>query len=70
MEELRCESHLHGIINDEGLIEVKCRWKPCVNEIGVVVFHYFNAETGKEVDTKKFLDPSSVLKHQFKKVGD
>lgn len=64
MDELRCRSHLHGIINEEGLIEIKCRWKPCVDKAGVVVFHYFNPETGKEVDTKKFLDPSFISKEK------
>lgn len=60
MAELRCESHLHGIINDEGLIEIKCRWKPCVPDSSVVVFHYFDPITGKEVDTKMFRNPNFI----------
>jgi hypothetical protein len=59
--ELRCSSHLHAVLTDDGLIEVKCRWKPCCDEPGVVVFHYFHPVTGDLVNTKQYRDPNSII---------
>lgn len=56
--ELRCDAHLHGVLVD-GLVEVKCRWKPCA-EKGVVVLHYFDPLTGELVKTKRFREPQET----------
>lgn len=56
--ELRCSSKLHGILRDDGTIEVKCDSKFCGHAPGVVVLHRFNAQTGELVETLNFKNPT------------
>jgi len=60
--ELRCRSKLQGIIKEYPsgirLLEVRCKDKWCAERgAGMVVFHYFNIETGELDHTTKFRDP-------------
>lgn len=55
--ELRCTSRLHGILTEEGLLEIKCRSSKCGARKGVVVMHYFDPETWELKDTRHFQDP-------------
>lgn len=57
--ELRCPNVLHGIITEQGLLEVDCRSRWCGKEPGNVVLHRFNLETGELVETLKFKAPRS-----------
>lgn len=56
MTELRCNGKLHGILT-ANTVEVKCGSKFCGAGNGVVVLHYFDAESGALLDTKFFKDP-------------
>lgn len=55
--ELRCPSKLHGILTEDGVVEVKCASRFCGHEAGTVVLHRFNAVTGELVNTVQFKDP-------------
>lgn len=56
--ELRCDNGiLFGILDDEHIIEVKCRSRRCGAQSGVVVIHYFSAFTGHLLKTSRFKDP-------------
>lgn len=54
--DLRCASKLHGILYDNGILEIKCRSRFCGHEPGVVVIHKFNVHTGA-VDTVRYKEP-------------
>lgn len=54
---LRCPHRIHGILQEDGTWEVKCDSRGCGAGGGVVVFHYFNIDTGELVRDKKFKDP-------------
>jgi hypothetical protein len=54
--DLRCESKLHGKVDDEHFIEFKCSSRFCGARPGVVVIHRFDLVTG-ERSTRKFKDP-------------
>jgi hypothetical protein len=55
--DIRCDSKMHGIIVEPGLIEVKCDSKFCGHRAGVTVLHRFNSLTGELVETKRYKDP-------------
>lgn len=60
--ELRCRSKLQGIIKEypdgRKLLEVRCKDKWCAERgTGMVVFHYFDMETGELNHTQKYRDP-------------
>ena len=55
-QELRCKGTLHGILEDDHTIEVKCVRRICGHAPGVVVLHRFNIDTG-EYTTSRFRDP-------------
>jgi hypothetical protein len=58
--ELRCPNRkLFGII-DDGVIEVKCNSNRCGARSGVVILHRFDIHTGNFLETKVFLDPSTM----------
>jgi len=57
MLRLRCPNSLHGIVTDEGLIEIACKSRWCGKEPGIVVLHRFDAKTGELVETLKFKAP-------------
>jgi hypothetical protein len=62
--ELRCDKRLHGILNDDGVLEISCRSQLCGHENGVVVIHKFNATTGEFIETRRFKDPSAVRRKE------
>lgn len=60
--ELRCEHKMHGILMDNGLLEVKCSSAFCGSKPGVVVLHRFDVKTGMLVETKKYKDTPKIKK--------
>lgn len=58
--ELRCDHKLHGVLNSDGLLEVKCGSTLCGSIPGVVVLHLFDPLTGDMVDTKRFKDTPKI----------
>jgi hypothetical protein len=59
--ELRCPVKLHGLITEDGLLEVKCNSSRCGHGSGVVVLHYFDPHTGQLKETKTFREPASLF---------
>jgi antitoxin component YwqK of YwqJK toxin-antitoxin module len=64
--EIRCRGKVHGIIkeypNGKRLFEVRCKDNYCVDRgKNEVVFHYYDMQSGKLVDTKKYRDPVRQL---------
>jgi len=58
----RCEGGIQGIVkkypNGRVFLEMRCIDKRCADRnVGEVVFHYFDIETGKLDHTKKYRDP-------------
>jgi hypothetical protein len=60
--EMRCEHKLHGVVVEEGTVEVKCGSSLCGSKPGVVVIHKFSAVTGELVETRKFKDTPIIKK--------
>jgi len=58
--ELRCDKRLHGILTDDGILEISCRSALCGHRDGVVVIHRFDCLTGKFIDTKFYKDPAGL----------
>ncbi len=58
--ELRCDKRLHGVLTDDGVIEVSCRSALCGHRDGTVVIHRFDAKTGELIDTKYYKDPNEL----------
>lgn len=61
--ELRCKGKVQGIIksypNGERYLEVRCKDHWCTDrEPGVVVFHYFEMDSGNLHHTKKYRSPT------------
>jgi hypothetical protein len=54
--ELRCEKRLHGVLTDDGQVEIACRSALCGHEPGVLVVHRFDAVTGEFLGTTKYRD--------------
>lgn len=54
---LRCQAKLHGILVENGLIEVKCQSRFCGAEKGVIVLHRFSIDDGSMVTTLRFREP-------------
>lgn len=54
--ELRCEKRLHGVLTDDGVLEVSCRSALCGHRDGIVVIHKFDTTTGKLLGTSKYRD--------------
>lgn len=54
--ELRCSAKLHGVLIEEGQIEVKCGSRFCGAKPGVVVIHRFDLHTGG-VETRRYQEP-------------
>jgi hypothetical protein len=56
--ELRCPNKLHGVLTDDGYLEVKCRSRACGAAPGeVVVYHRFDPLTGDLQGTHRYRDP-------------
>lgn len=58
--ELRCKHKLHGILIQDGILEIKCSSALCGKKPGVVVLHRFDVKTGQLVETRKFKDTPRV----------
>lgn len=58
--ELRCGKRLHGILSEDGVLEVACRSALCGHRDGIVVIHKFDAHTGEFLGTKKYRDTPTV----------
>lgn len=56
MPELRCDSKLHAIL-DEEFVEIKCGSRFCGAQPGVVILHRFDLRTGDLIKTLKFREP-------------
>jgi len=54
MAELRCSHKMHGILNDSGILDIKCDSAFCGHEPGVVVIHQFSTVTGELLGTKRY----------------
>ena len=66
MQEVRCDGgRLWFMLNSQGLIEVKCRYCAAVlskkEGFRLVVFHYWNAQTGDLVATRQFRDARDLV---------
>jgi hypothetical protein len=57
--ELRCGKRLHGILTDDGVLEVSCRSALCGHRDGVVVIHKFDTTTGALLGTELYRDPAA-----------
>lgn len=60
--ELRCDKRLHGILTDDGVLEISCRSALCGHRDGNVVIHLFDTVTGSLIDTKVYKDPGTLMK--------
>ena len=58
--DVRCPSRIHFTVNDDGLIEVKCRSKHCGAGAGTVVIHQFDPMTRELVKTNRYQEPPKV----------
>ena len=66
---LHCGNKLHGVILDNGLVEVACQSRMCGKEAGNVVLHRFDPITGELIDTRRFKKPPTrKLDKEEKKV--
>lgn len=59
--ELRCEKRLHGVLTDDGQVEIACRSALCGHEPGVLVIHKWDALTGEFKGTTMYRD-AGILK--------
>lgn len=55
--EMRCDNRLHGLLDQEGHLEIKCRDRYCGAGSGFVVLHKFDVGTGKLLYTTRYKDP-------------
>jgi hypothetical protein len=64
MIELRCDNEIKfgELLEDEPVIEVRCRSRRCGHRPGVVVIHGFDVETGKLLGTRRFAEPPAAWK--------
>lgn len=67
--ELRCGKRLHGILTEDGVLEISCRSALCGHVDGTVVIHRFDAVTGNLIETKLYKDASEVRKEQADGLG-
>jgi len=67
--ELRCGKRLHGILTDDGVIEISCRSALCGHVDGNVVIHKFDAETGDFLGSKLYKDPNTLREEQADGLG-
>lgn len=58
--ELRCGLRLHGVLTDEGILEISCRSALCGHRDGAVVIHRFDAVTGELLGTRIYKDPGEL----------
>lgn len=60
--ELRCDKRLHGVLTENGVLEVSCRSALCGHRDGAVVIHRFDTVTGDLIDTTIYKDPHTLVK--------
>lgn len=60
--ELRCDKRLHGVLTDDGVLEVSCRSALCGHVEGQVVIHRFDVTSGRLLGTRIYKDPGSLMK--------
>ena len=60
--ELRCQSRMHAVLTDDGLLEVKCQSKYCGAGRGQIVLHYWDMATLELIETKRFKTPESLFR--------
>lgn len=58
--ELRCDNRLHGVLTDDGQVEISCPSSFCGHKDGAVVIHTFDAITGDWIGTHIYKDPSTL----------
>jgi hypothetical protein len=58
--ELRCDKRLHGVLTDDGVLEVSCRSALCGHVDGAVVIHRFDCITGVLLGTSIYKDASEL----------
>ena len=62
---IRCGHRIFGIFRHDGdhagLLEVQCPTKKCKNGEKVVVFHYFDVQTGVLKDTVRYREPAALF---------
>lgn len=51
---------LHGVLTDDGVLEISCRSALCGHRDGAVVIHRFDTKTGELLDTKRYKDASEL----------
>lgn len=59
--ELRCDKRLHGVLTDDGVLEISCRSALCGHRNGAVVIHRFDVESGVFLGTRVYKDPASLI---------
>lgn len=64
--DVRCSSRILFRI-ENGEIEVQCHSKRCGAGNGVVVLHYYNAETYKPIKTVRYKNPEVLFKKGLEK---
>jgi hypothetical protein len=62
--ELRCHKRLHGVLTDEGVVEISCRSALCGHRDGMIVIHRFDAVTGELLGTKRYKDAMEILQRR------
>jgi hypothetical protein len=67
--ELRCGKRLHGILTDDGVLEISCRSALCGHRDGVVVIHRFDTLTGELIGTTEYKDASELRREQGDALG-
>ena len=60
--EMRCDHKLHGVVVEDGIVEVKCGSSLGGSKPGVVVIHRFNSQSGELVETRKYKDTPNIKK--------
>lgn len=67
--ELRCGKRLHGLLTDDGVLEISCRSSLCGHRDGVVVIHRFDVSNGELIETKFYKDSQELRKEQVDGLG-
>ena len=58
--ELKCGKRLHGVLTDDGVLEISCRSALCGHRDGNVVIHRFDAQTGELIGTRMYKDAAQL----------
>lgn len=55
--QLRCDNKMHGVIVEDGVLEIKCDSRFCGAGPGIIVLHRFDTTTGELLGTNRFKNP-------------